>query len=328
MNLMTRIALLLIPALVAAEWNSGAGFGYLEARHLEWTGWKYSQRPGGACFSCHTGLPYLMALRAQGRSDSSFAEGIRVRLASHPAGSEFPRHEGAEAVLNMVVLSLLRPGREHPLTQTDRIALDRLWKSQIAEGDAKGAWKWFVNGLDPLDTEVSHYYGAALAELALASYPDQPRENVEALRAFLRRDAPKQPLHNRLAWIAFSPDAPRQAVLRELWAAQERDGGWTAKSLGPWAPHPDAPPDNGSNAYATAWSAFAAHRAGAGCSDTRLKKALHWLERKQDRVTGAWKSVSMNQVYEAGSTQEKFMTDAATGFAAAVLVECGRGGPR
>lgn len=29
----------------------------------------------------------------------------------------------------------------------------------------------------------------------------------------------------------------------------------------------------------------------------------------------------MNQVYEAGATQENFMTDAATGFAAAVLVE-------
>lgn len=323
MGRMTRMILLLIPALAAAEWNRDAAFAYLEARHKDWAGWKYSQRPGGACFSCHTGLPYLLALRARGRSESSFAEGTRVRLGAHPAGTEFPRHEGAESVLNLAVLALERRSPETPLTTSDRAALERLWKNQIPDGEAKGSWKWFVNGLDPLDTEVSHFYGAALAEFALTAYPDQPRTNVEALREFLRRDAPKQPLHNRLAWIAFSDHSPRETVLRELWALQEKDGGWTTMSLGPWAAHPDAPPDKGSNAYATAWSAFAAQLAGTACSDSRMKRALGWLERKQDRATGAWKSPSMNQVYEPGSTQEKFMTDAATGFAAAVLSKCG-----
>ena len=44
----------------------------------------------------------------------------------------------------------------------------------------------------------------------------------------------------------------------------------------------------------------------------------------QDPATGAWPSVSMNKVYPEGSIQRQFMTHAATGYAAAALIACGR----
>ena len=111
-------------------------------------------------------------------------------------------------------------------------------------------------------------------------------------------------------------------MLRQLWAAQSPDGGWTTAALGPWSKHDDAPPDAGSNAYATAWAAFTARQSGVGCTDTGLQRAMDWLKRHQDPATGAWTAVSMNKVYPAGSMQSKFMTDAASGYATAALIGC------
>ncbi len=53
-----------------------------------------------------------------------------------------------------------------------------------------------------------------------------------------------------------------------------------------------------------------------------LKRAIGWLAKHQDPATGAWNSVSMNKVHPKGSMTSKFMTDAATGYAAAVLIGC------
>ncbi|MCC6539247.1 MAG: squalene--hopene cyclase [Bryobacterales bacterium] len=56
-----------------------------------------------------------------------------------------------------------------------------------------------------------------------------------------------------------------------------------------------------------------------------MQKALRWLEAKQDRATGAWPAPSMNKVYEKDSIQAGFMTDMASGFAAAALASCAPG---
>jgi hypothetical protein len=140
------------------------------------------------------------------------------------------------------------------------------------------------------------------------------------MESYLKREFPQQPLHNKLAWIAFGGKSSKGEVLKQLWAVQAEDGGFTTASLGPWSARPDAPADRGSNAYATAWAAYAASQAGA-CGEPGLRKALDWLKRSQD-ATGAWNAPSMNKPYPAGSMQIRFMSDAATGYAAAALLAC------
>jgi squalene-hopene/tetraprenyl-beta-curcumene cyclase len=311
--------------LLAADWDRERAFHYLDARQRQWAEWKPAQRVGGPCVSCHTGLPYLFARRAVASKNRHELEdlligGATARITMTPPKSMFP-DPGPESILSLLTISLRRRAAAEPLDSSDRAALENLWRNQLPSG----AWTWFVNGLDPVDTEKSNFFGAALAELALSVYPNQEHAKRDALRQFIRRETPGQPLHNKLAWIAFDARREpriRKAVLGELWAAQSPDGGWTTPALGPWGPHPDAPSDKGSNAYATAWAAFTARQAGVACGDKRMQRALQWLRSHQDLATGAWNSVSMNQAYEPNSIQLGFMTDAATGFAVAALASC------
>lgn len=322
-------------AASASGWDRQKAFDYLEARQQEWAEWKPAQKHGGPCVSCHTGLSYLLARRVIGENqprpvERAIVEGVRTRVLATPPKTML-NDAGAEAILNLLTLALQRRDGHRddkaPLDPAEQLAMKRLWENQLQEGEAKGSWSWFMHDLHPVESEHSTFYAATLAELALSAYPVDAPARVEAMRGFLDRHSPGQPLHNRLARIAFTSkkDPEAQArVLSDLWKAQAQDGGWTTAALGPWARHEDAPPDSGSNAYATAWAAFAARQSGAACHEPGLQRALAWLGKHQDPSTGAWKAVSMNKVYPAGSTQSKFMTDAATGYAAAALLSCAK----
>jgi hypothetical protein len=114
----------------------------------------------------------------------------------------------------------------------------------------------------------------------------------------------------------------KRAIVDEVLKKQQRDGGWSLDALGPWSEHPSAPASldrAGSNSYATAFTAYVLREARAG--GARTDAALAWLRSHQDRTTGAWPAASMNKTYPPGSMEEKFLQDAATGFAAAVLSE-------
>ncbi len=309
-------------------WDKAKAFENLEARQRRWAEWRPAQKQGGACMSCHTGVSYMLARRAAGEPARgevlAIVDGVRSRVRHDPATPTLP-DPGAEVVLNLLALALHRADAAAPPGEPERAALAQLWKAQQREGPERGSWSWVDADLEPFDATKSRYLGTAFAALALAQYPGQPPDGLAELQAFLSREASAQPLHNRLAWAAFAPPADRgmrEAVLAELWKAQSADGGWTSVSLGPWTAQPEAPPDTGSNAYATAWAAYAARQAGTACADPRLQRALAWLEKKQDAKTGAWWSPSMNKVYPSGSIQEGFMSDAASGYAAAVLVAC------
>jgi len=215
-----------------------------------------------------------------------------------------------------------------------RQAFDRLWELQDGQGPAKGGWQWYEARLDPWENPESGYYGAALAALALGQAPDAYREDpavrshAASLVAYLARPESPPRLHDRLALLwastampAVLSDASRRALIAETFERQQPDGGWTTAGLGPWMAHPDAPPSSGSDAYATAYTAFVLQRAGVAASDPGLAKALGWLRSRQDPSTGAWPAVSMNKRYPDGSMQSLFMQDAATALAAATLVE-------
>src|SRR5690242_10604158 len=49
-----------LPAL-CGDWNPRLAAQYLDSRQMQWFAWKPAAAPGGTCFSCHTGMTYLLA---------------------------------------------------------------------------------------------------------------------------------------------------------------------------------------------------------------------------------------------------------------------------
>jgi hypothetical protein len=165
--------------------------------------------------------------------------------------------------------------------------------------------------------------------VAPEGYQSRPQiqENLAALKTYLAGQGKAQPLHNRvvLVWASSKlggllTHADREAIVNELAGKQQADGGWTLDSLGPWSKHADAPPAQGSNAYATGLAALVLERAGLSAANPQLGRALQWLRAHQDKL-GFWEAQSMNTQYEPGTMPSQFMRDLATGYAALALIE-------
>jgi squalene-hopene/tetraprenyl-beta-curcumene cyclase len=201
-----------------------------------------------------------------------------------------------------------------------------MWSFQFHECPANGSFNLFALDRDPWEISDSRFYGAALAAMAVPA-KDHGRPEAQELVAYLRREQAAQPLHNRLMLLWASagfpealPAADRHAIVDEVWKKQQADGSWTADALGPFQAHAKAPPAPGSSAYATAFAAYAMEQAGGDPANPKLTRALDWLSAHQNPECGCWQSVSMNEQYEPGGMQSKFMTDAATSFAAMALL--------
>jgi squalene-hopene/tetraprenyl-beta-curcumene cyclase len=324
---------------VCADWSPQLAAQYLDSRQKEWVAWPVASGPGGTCFSCHTGMTYLLARpalrRVLGESapttyETSALDGLRARVDKREVkdvSKSFTKEPAASQALGVeaIFAALFLP--------TDERALDRLWAFQLREGKAKGAWPWFSLALDPWEMPESPFYGAALAAIAAGNAPAAYRQRPEIrarladLTAYLNNAQDGQPLHNRLMllWAAtvmpdVLPESGRKSLIQELLSRQEPDGGWTMASLGPWKQHPQAPTAGGSNSYATAFSTFLMLKAGV--FNPAIARSLDWLRTHQDS-RGYWEATSMNKHFEPGSMQDQFMRDAATGFAAMALLEAG-----
>jgi len=351
--MLTRVCLILLAAvpLVGSDWNPRLAAQYLDARQKLWVEWPRALESGVPCVSCHTNVAYLLArpaLRsALGESghtpyETALLDGIRARLDRNSGTALFPSAKGpladqifgANIVLAAVLLAMDDAQSGHGMTPATERALERMWANQVRTGPAAGAWQWTALDLDPWETADSAYWGAALAAVATGSapggYQSRPeiRDNVALLKSYLAGAQSSQPLHNRLALVWAAEKLPgvlaapaRAAILEEARGKQETDGGWSLETLGAFKPHAKAPPAQGSNAYATAWTAFVMERAGVKGTDRNLARALGWLKSHQDAESGYWDASSMNKRYEAGSMQIQFMRDAATGYAAAALAE-------
>jgi squalene-hopene/tetraprenyl-beta-curcumene cyclase len=334
---LTFAVLLASVSPVRAEWNPALAARYLDARQQAWFDWKTAQSSDGPCVSCHTGMTYLIArpvlrraLRESG--PTPFEVGYLNRLKTKMAKPAEGGLGNVEAVMSALFFS--RDDARAAMSSHTRQAFDRLWEMQDREGPAKGAWQWYEAKLDPWENSESLYYGSALVALALGQTSEAyqkdatVRERTAALTTYLINQPAPPRLHDRLATLwasstmpALLPDPARRALLAEVFERQQADGGWTLAGLGPWMAHDDPPPSPGSHAYATAFTAFVLQRAGVPPSHAGLSKAIAWLRSHQDPVTGAWPAVSMNKKYPDGSMPSQFMQDAATAFAAVVLVE-------
>jgi squalene-hopene/tetraprenyl-beta-curcumene cyclase len=323
------------------SWQPDRAARYLDTRLAEWFAWKPALQANGACVSCHTAMTYLLARPALRQrlgepAETAFEAGLLARLRKQVGQNPEPYLQSIETVFAALFLS--RDGARERVSNDAEVAFDRLWAMQHTEGPLNGAWDWLSVDLDPWEHTESSYFGAAMAAVAVgqagpvyASRPDvAPR--VRALAAYLGTPAsPRRPLHDQLAAVWASSSIPgvltppaRREIMDRIFAAQRADGGWDVASLGPWTPHPDAPPASGTSAYATAYVAFVLQRSGVAVTDVRLQRALTWLAEHQDAMTGAWPAVSMNKRYPEGSMQSRFLQDAATAFASAALVEAGR----
>jgi squalene-hopene/tetraprenyl-beta-curcumene cyclase len=354
------LTLALTPAF-CADWNAPLAEHYLDSRQKEWVAWPMALHSGVACVSCHTGLTYLLARPALRLSlheksgptlyESLLVDSMRATVIRTDANDLFAGLKGlivdqvygAQLVLAALVLAM-DDARGGKLSPEGEKAFDRLWSTQLKTGPDKGAWLWSDFDLDPWETKDSAYYGAALAALATglapAGYQARPeiRDNIAALNAYLRAGEKNTPLHNRLflLWASTKlrdllPAAGKQAILDELWRKQSEDGGWTLQALGEWKHRDAAPVASGSNAYATALVAFTVGQAGAPASQPpasqpNVSRAFAWLRSHQDPQGGYWAAESMNHKHDVGTMPEKFMTDAATGYATAALLATGDDG--
>ena len=244
---------LLAAAGWGSDWNPKLAAEYLDGRQKEWLAWPTANASGTACFSCHTGAPYLFARPALRKAlgeaeptsfETALRDALKARLVKkttkewNPNGKEpgVSQGLGVESVWAAMFL-----GSEE--------AFERMWSLQIREGKRKGSWAWFSLNDDPWEMPDSVYYGASMAALATSMAPKEYRggrrsgNGPRPCRVFAD-ELPSQSLHNRLAALLasaksndFLPDAARKAIVEEAWKKQSADGGWPLESLGPWTPH-------------------------------------------------------------------------------------------
>jgi squalene-hopene/tetraprenyl-beta-curcumene cyclase len=336
-TLLTLVAVLVATtSTLSADWSPELAARYLDGRQKEWFSWKPALQADGPCVSCHTGMTYLLARPALRRRlkesqptmyETGLLDRLRTKVGEKPPGAL----QSVETIFSAMFLS--REDAVKTMSAHSQKAFDQLWALQGTEGASKGGWRWYAANLDPWENNESGRYGASLAAVALtqtpADYRDTPkvREQAAALNAYLIDSVESRRLHDRLALLlarSFVSDSLRQSIVTDALSKQQSDGGWTIESLGPWMAHADAPPSSGTNAYATAFTAFALLRGGVTATDPRLAKALTWLQSHQDPSTGAWAAVSMNKRYPEGSMESRFMQDAATAFASLALLEANR----
>ena len=334
-------------------WNKAAAAEYLDQREVWWQNWPRAQKDHGTvCVSCHTQVPYALARPALrgplgehtvSAPERAMLDSIikRVNLGSD-AGTFYTdadngpgkTHEArnTEEVNNALILAAYDARAGH-LQEVTRKAFAAMWASQEQSGPTAGAWIWQDFHFSPWEAPESEYYGAAEAAVAVGIAPDHYRDdpgiknNLALLRSYLRREAPNQPLINRIALLWASSKLPglmtdpeRNALAAEISAKQHPDGGWslTELGLGTWKRHDDTPFDLRSDGVATGLTVLALEENGLG-NQPEAKRGLTWLSANQNKTQGLWPAWSLNVKRNPDSDIGKFMSDAATGFAVLAL---------
>jgi len=335
-----------------ATWDKAAAAKYLDSRELWWQAWPPAQKDHATvCISCHTNVPYALArpaLRATlGEQKLSEPERVmvdsiikRVNLGSksEPFYNDAKHGPGktrearnTEGVNNALILSGYDAQQEH-LQDVTRKAFESMWASQEQAGAKAGAWIWQNFHFSPWEADESEYYGAAMAAIATGIAPDHYRDdpkiqtNLTLLRGYLQREAPKQPLVNRIVLLWASTKLPglmtdpeRAALKIEIYSKQQADGGWSLTTLGTWKRHDTSPFDSRSDGYATGLTVLALEESGLGTNSLEIKRGIDWLLANQSKTDGLWPAYSLNLQRDPASGIGRFMSDAATAFSVMAL---------
>ncbi len=342
------------PTIKPLPWDQAAAAKYLDYREAWWQGWPPAQRDNGTtCVSCHTVLPYALARPALRKSlgeEPSDTERMlfnnvqtRVELWSKVAPYYKDAQSGhgkavqsraTESVLNAFILASYdaRHGRMRAIT---RRAFDAAWALQLRDGPNQGAWNWQVFRLAPWESSESQYQGATFMALALGMEPDDYKDSraisdhVRFLRSYLTYEYGHQPMLNQIVVLWASANltdllTPKQcdALIAQIRAKQQSDGGWSLSSLGSWRRSDHTPLPTTSDGYATGVVVLALERAASAGNQDVINKGLAWLVAHQDRDEGSWHTSSLNQNRDPKSDVGRFMSDAATGYAVLALENC------
>jgi squalene-hopene/tetraprenyl-beta-curcumene cyclase len=339
-------------------WNPAAAARYLDEREVWWQDWPRAQKDHGTvCISCHTQVPYALArpaLRnplhetAVSTPEQAMLDSVikRVNLgneaetfysdAVHGPGKT-KEARNAESVNNVVILTAYDAQTGH-LQPATRKAFEAMWALQEQAGPKAGAWLWQNFHFSPWEAPESEYYGAAMAALTTGTAPDRYaadpaiQPNLALLRGYLQREAPNQPLINRVALLWASSKlsglltaSERDAIVNEVLAKQQPDGGWCLTNLGSnqqgqvsWKRHDQTPFDLRSDGYATGIVVLALEENGLAKTPA-ASKGLAWLTANQNKTDGFWPAWSLNVKRDPNSDIGKFMSDAATAFSVLAL---------
>jgi squalene-hopene/tetraprenyl-beta-curcumene cyclase len=226
---------------------------------------------------------------------------------------------------------------EPAIHAASRRAFAAMWALQEQTGPKAGAWIWQNFHFSPWEAPESEYWGAAMAAVATGTAPDryayapEIQPNLALLRNYLKREAPTQPLVNRIALLWASSKLPglmngkeRNALAQEILAKQHPDGGWCLTDHGSneqgqlaWKRHDTTAFDERSDGYATGFAVLALE--DSGLTSPAVKRGLAWLTENQDKTEGLWPAWSVNVKRDPTSDIGKFMSDAATGFSILAL---------
>jgi squalene-hopene/tetraprenyl-beta-curcumene cyclase len=330
-------------------WDAPAAAEYMDKRAVQWMNWpKAARAHETVCISCHTALTYALAREPLGRvlnepelpaPRRQLLANVVKRVQMWPQLPPYYQDKaiasrGTESVLNALILAD-EDARQGHLSAATLAAFDDMWALQQTSGVEAGSWAWIQFGSEPWEAYDSGYYGATLAALAVGVAPEDYRlrpsvqEGLARLRDYLARTYANQTLLNRIDLLWAAGQLPeliepreRDDIVREIWALQRSDGGWSLPSLMPhWKRKDGKSPANRSDGYATGLITLVLQESGVSLADTRLRRGLSWLEGHQSMWNGRWMTDSPNRVHGWRDESRHFMDDAATAFAVLALVK-------
>jgi squalene-hopene/tetraprenyl-beta-curcumene cyclase len=348
------------------KWDKLSAAQFLDQRGEAWFNFGSAHRgqkeTTTTCVSCHSLLPYALARPALRRiSDDSpptkletkILEQTKSRVANWDRldAAEFQlmydfdddkkkQSRGTEAILNALILSFddRFQGRKEPSDPTKK-AVSIMWATQIEQGPQKGSWEWLNFGMQPWESNDSHYWGASVAAVAVGALPGnglpaadgESSNRLRSLRDYLNTNFATQNLHNRvwMLWASSTLDglltpAQKDELIEQIFAKQQAGGGWTLASLGDYTHGEVKTPATTPDGYATGLILHVLQVAGLPKENPNVSKGLAWLRSNQD-PSGAWRAMSVNKNRSPESTKPalahvgKFMWDAATGYAVLAL---------
>jgi squalene-hopene/tetraprenyl-beta-curcumene cyclase len=347
----------LLETKIASSWDQKAAAAYLDQRASWWMEWPKSARDHETfCVSCHTAVPYALsrpALRKplaesvpsanERRLLDNVTKRVRLWKEVEPFYKDADRgayksaeSRGTESVLNAVILAS-KDAQTGYLTHDTLTAFDNMWAEQQTTGEKKGEWLWLRFANEPWEADDSDFYGATLAAVAVGTAPGNYRatreiqNSLKMLREYLNRESAAQTPINRAVLLWASAKVPgllepekQKAIIDEVLAKQQPDGGWSLSSLvGAWKRNDGTPQEAKSDGYATGLITFALQQAGIPRDNAQEKLALAWLTANQNKKEGFWLSYSLNKNVEHHMSPNTalFMNDAATAYAVLALSE-------